>query len=52
MFMKIQELAKLIEGLVEGSGDIDIKGLSGIEKAKPGDLTFAVDEERPQSTPL
>ncbi|MDO8525867.1 MAG: UDP-3-O-(3-hydroxymyristoyl)glucosamine N-acyltransferase [Candidatus Omnitrophota bacterium] len=44
--MKIRELARLIEGLVEGNGDIDIKGLSGTEKAKSGDLTFAMDEER------
>lgn len=44
--MKIRELAELIEGQVEGSGDIDIKGLSGIDKAKSGDLTFAIDEDR------
>lgn len=44
--MKIRELAQLIEGLVEGNDDIDIKGLSGIEKAKSGDLTFAIDEDR------
>ena len=44
--MKIRELAQLIEGLVEGDNDIDIKGLSGIEKAKLGDLTFAMDEGR------
>lgn len=44
--MKIRELAKLIEGQVEGSGDIDINGLSGIEKAKSGDLTFAIDEAK------
>ncbi len=44
--MKILELAQLIEGVVEGDNDIDIKGLSGIESAKPGDLTFAMDEDR------
>lgn len=44
--MKIRELAQLTEGFVEGNGDIDIKGLSGIEKAKLGDLTFAIDEDR------
>ena len=44
--MRIRELAQLIEGLVEGDNDIDIKGLSGIEKAKSGDLTFALDESR------
>ncbi len=44
--MKIRELAGLIEGLVEGNDDIDISGLSGIEKAKSGDLTFAIDEDK------
>jgi len=44
--MKIRELAELIEGTVEGDGDIDILGLSGIETAKQGDLTFAIGEER------
>lgn len=44
--MKIRELAQLIEGRVEGDDDIDINGLSGIEKAKSGDLTFAIDEDR------
>ncbi len=44
--MKIRDLAELIEGQVEGSGDIDIRGLSGIDKAKSGDLTFAIDEDK------
>lgn len=44
--MNIRELAQLIEGLVEGNDDIDIKGLSSIEKANSGDLTFAIDEKR------
>ncbi len=43
--MKISELAHLIDGIVEGDGDIDIKGLAGIELANPGELTFATDEE-------
>ncbi len=44
--MKIKELALLVEGIVEGDGDIEIDGLSGIETAKTGDLTFAIDEDR------
>jgi len=44
--MKIQELAQLIEGTVEGNNSTDVWGLSGAETAKAGDLTFAVDEER------
>ena len=42
--MKIKELAILVKGVVEGDDDINITGLSGIEFARPGDLTFAVDE--------
>ena len=42
--MKIKELAILVKGVVEGDGDINITGLSGIESARSGDLTFAVDE--------
>lgn len=42
--MKIRELAGLIEGLVDGDGNIDIRGISGIDKAGPGDMTFASDE--------
>ena len=44
--MNIRELAELIEGQVEGNGNITINGLSGIDKAKLGDLTFAIDEAR------
>lgn len=44
--MKIDKLALLVGGVVEGDGNIDIIGLSGTESAKAGDLTFAVDENR------
>lgn len=44
--MNILKVAQLVEGTVEGSNDIDICGLSGVETAKTGDLTFAVDEYR------
>ena len=42
--MKIKELAILVKGVAEGDDDINITGLSGIESARLGDLTFAVDE--------
>lgn len=42
--MKIKELAILVKGIAEGDDDINITGLSGIESARLGDLTFAVDE--------
>jgi len=42
--VKIKELAILVKGVAEGDDDINITGLSGIESARLGDLTFAVDE--------
>jgi len=44
--MKIKDLARIVEGTVEGDGDIDITGMDGIDTAEPGDLTFAVDENK------
>jgi len=44
--MKIKDLARPVEGIVDGDGELDIKGCSGIETAKPGDRAFAVDEKR------
>ena len=43
--MKISELARIVNGAVEGDGGIDIQGLGGMESAKAGDLTFATDED-------
>lgn len=44
--MNIKELAQLVDGVVDGDGEIQIKGLSGIESAKSNDITFAVDEKK------
>ncbi len=44
--MKIKELAMLIHGVVEGDGDADVTGLSGIETSNAGDLIFATDDEK------
>lgn len=44
--MKIKELALLIEGTIEGDDNADITDLSGIESARYGDLTFAMDEDK------
>ena len=38
--MKLREIAKRIEGRLEGDGAIDIHGIAGIEDAVAGDLTF------------
>ena len=43
--MKISDLAGIIKGTIEGDGDIDIIGLSGIKTAQSSDLTFAVDDD-------
>jgi len=44
--MKISMIAALVNGVVEGDDGSDIKGLNGTESAKPGDLTFAIDDQR------
>jgi len=44
--MKIKDLAKIVEGTVDGDGDIYITGMDGIDTAEPGDLTFAIDENK------
>lgn len=44
--MKVTDLAALIDGVVEGDHDIEITDVNGIERAQPGDLTFAMDEQR------
>ena len=44
--MKIRELAILVKGTAEGDEDVNITGLNGIESARLGDITFAMDEVR------
>ena len=43
--MKIKEVAVMIGGVVDGDGDTDVRGLSGLDGVKPGDLTFAMNDE-------
>lgn len=38
--MKLSEIAKRLECVLEGDGDVEIHGVAGIERAQPGDLTF------------
>lgn len=42
--MDIKKIASLVGGTVEGESSYDITGFKGIESAKTGDITFAVDE--------
>ena len=44
--MKIRDLALLIEGTIEGDDEVDVTGLNGIETARQGDLTFAMDDAK------
>lgn len=40
MQKKLSELAKLVNGEIEGDKDIIIKGIAGIKEAKKGDISF------------
>ena len=44
--MEITKLAALVGGTAEGDDGSSITGLSGFDSAKPGDLTFALDDEK------
>jgi UDP-3-O-[3-hydroxymyristoyl] glucosamine N-acyltransferase len=43
--MKLRDLADKLQCRLEGDGDIDIRRVSGIERAEPGDITF-IDNPR------
>ena len=43
--MKLRELADRIGGRISGDPDIEITGVSGINEAKHGDITFIVDKK-------
>jgi len=40
MKKRLDEIASYLGGEVVGDGSVEIKGVAGIEEAKPGDLTF------------
>jgi UDP-3-O-[3-hydroxymyristoyl] glucosamine N-acyltransferase len=44
--MRIKELALMVDGIVDGDAEVDITGISGVETAKQGDLTFAINDDR------
>ncbi|MBU1026323.1 MAG: UDP-3-O-(3-hydroxymyristoyl)glucosamine N-acyltransferase [Candidatus Margulisbacteria bacterium] len=44
--MKLNELAQLVSGKVAGNGNLDIKGVSAPETARPGDLVFVFTENK------
>jgi UDP-3-O-[3-hydroxymyristoyl] glucosamine N-acyltransferase len=41
----VNEIAKMVGGIVEGDGNISINGMAPIAFARSGDLTFALSEE-------
>ncbi|MFQ5952069.1 MAG: UDP-3-O-(3-hydroxymyristoyl)glucosamine N-acyltransferase [Candidatus Omnitrophota bacterium] len=41
----VNEVAKLVGGVVEGDGTLSVKGMAPVAFAKDGDLTFAFSEE-------
>lgn len=41
--MRLDELAKILNGIVVGDGSIEITGVAGIKEAKEGDITFLVN---------
>jgi UDP-3-O-[3-hydroxymyristoyl] glucosamine N-acyltransferase len=43
--MKVEAIARLLNGILSGDGEQDIAGIAGLESAGPDDLTFA-DGER------
>jgi len=40
MVMTVAEIARRVQGAVEGDGSATVTGLAGLEEARPGDLTF------------
>ncbi len=43
--MKLREIAERLNCRLEGDGDIEIRRVTGIEQAQPGDLTFIAHEK-------
>jgi len=41
----LNQIAEIVNGIVEGDGDTVITGLSGVREARPGSLTFIADEK-------
>jgi len=43
MKMRLEELAKTLNGVVVGDGSVEISGVAGIKEARSGDITFLVN---------
>lgn len=42
----VQQLAELVGGRVEGDGEVIIHGLNGLELARPGEITFILEQKQ------
>jgi UDP-3-O-[3-hydroxymyristoyl] glucosamine N-acyltransferase len=49
--MKLRELADRIGGRISGDPDVEITGVSGIDEAKEGDITFLLDKKSLKEIP-
>jgi len=43
--MKINEIAAMVQGQVFGDGDLEIHGITGIDAAVPGEITYVTDKK-------
>ena len=48
--MKLKDIAERLGGRLEGDGEIEVRGVAGLEEAGPADLTFIYGA--PSSTPI
>lgn len=39
--MKVHEIAKLVEGVLDGDGEVEIRGIAGLDRATGGEIAFA-----------
>jgi UDP-3-O-[3-hydroxymyristoyl] glucosamine N-acyltransferase len=46
--MKLSELAKQIDGVLEGSGDVEINGVAAVDEAGEGELSFIANPKYAQ----
>ena len=47
--MILRELATRLGCELVGAGEVDIRGVAGIEEAGPGDLIIVIDAESPEA---
>src|SRR5262249_37119472 len=43
--VSVRQLAELVQGIVQGDGDLLISGARTLKEARPGDITFVEDDK-------